>query len=220
MKKMMMVFIGWLLAMGLAFAQVNINSASQQELDGLKGIGPAKAKAIVDFRKKNGPFKSVDDLQKVPGIGPVILRELRADVSVTGATRLPAPVAAPAVKASPPATPHFAQTARPAVGKPAKPAGPARPGQAALTEKPLASPAPAVARPAAPAQPAMPARPALAARPAVPAALPKPALPAQLNPPAKPGLTKPAAPVSGLGKPAVPARPAAPARPAQPPAVN
>lgn len=78
MKKLSMVLAGWLLAMGLAFAQVNINTATKDELDGLKGIGPTKAQAIVDFRKKNGPFKSVDDLQNVPGIGPATLKDCGA----------------------------------------------------------------------------------------------------------------------------------------------
>lgn len=70
-RKLILAISGWLLFVGLAFAQVNINTASKDELDGLKGIGPTKAQAIVDYRTKNGPFNSVDDLQKVPGIGPV-----------------------------------------------------------------------------------------------------------------------------------------------------
>jgi competence protein ComEA len=49
-----------------AFA-VDINTADEKELASVKGIGPAKAKAIVEHRKKNGPFKSVDDLTNVKG---------------------------------------------------------------------------------------------------------------------------------------------------------
>ena len=53
----------------LSFAAVNVNTATVDELDKqLTGIGPAKARAIVEYREKNGPFKSVDDLAKVPGI--------------------------------------------------------------------------------------------------------------------------------------------------------
>ena len=50
--------------------KVDINTANAQTLARvLKGIGPKKAAAIVDFRKKNGPFKAISDLDKVRGIG-------------------------------------------------------------------------------------------------------------------------------------------------------
>jgi competence protein ComEA len=68
------------------FAAVNINTASKDELVALKkGLGPAKAQAIVDYRKANGPFKSVDDLKHVKGIGTKRLEKLRADLTVGGA---------------------------------------------------------------------------------------------------------------------------------------
>lgn len=71
---------------GGAYAAVNINTASQAELETLQGIGPAKAKAIVEYRKKNGPFKSPDDLEKVNGIGPGIMKRVRKDITVGGIT--------------------------------------------------------------------------------------------------------------------------------------
>lgn len=65
-----------------ASAVVNINTATKDELIALPGIGPAKAQAILDYRKLNGPFKSVDDLKNVKGIGAKRLDKLRADLSV------------------------------------------------------------------------------------------------------------------------------------------
>jgi competence protein ComEA len=79
---------------------LNINTASAADLAGLKGIGDAKAKAIVQYREKNGPFKSVEDLRQVKGIGEKLLENLRAHVTV-GST---APAAA--AKAAAPAAHH------------------------------------------------------------------------------------------------------------------
>ena len=63
---------------------ININTASAAELATLKGIGPAKAQAIVDHREKNGQFKTVDDLKLVRGIGDKMLEQLRSHVTVDG----------------------------------------------------------------------------------------------------------------------------------------
>ncbi len=72
---------------------VNINSATATELASLKGLGDAKAKAIVAYREKNGPFKSVDDLDQVSGIGNKLLAALRPQVT-TGAAAASAPAPA------------------------------------------------------------------------------------------------------------------------------
>jgi len=77
---------------GTAFAAVNINTASQAELESLQGIGPAKAKAIIEHREKSGTFASVDDLAKVSGIGQGTIKQLRDVITVEGekATEAPA----------------------------------------------------------------------------------------------------------------------------------
>ena len=82
MKKFLLIAVMLFAFTGAVSAAVNINSATQAELESLQGIGPAKAKAIVDHRKKNGPFKSADDLQNVNGIGPATMKRLRKDITV------------------------------------------------------------------------------------------------------------------------------------------
>ena len=85
------LFIGGLSANGLAAPakslcptpqglpgsdRVRINSADQHTLAAkLRGIGPSKAKAIVQYRKVNGPFRQVEELLEVKGIGPAILKK-------------------------------------------------------------------------------------------------------------------------------------------------
>jgi len=61
---------------------VNINTASQAQLEELPGIGPTKAKAIIDYRLLNGPFLRIEDLEKVKGIGPKTLENIRAKVTL------------------------------------------------------------------------------------------------------------------------------------------
>jgi len=73
--------------------QININTASAAELKDLNGIGDAKAQVIVAYREKNGPFKSVDDLRQVSGIGEKLVEKLRPHVTV-GAAAAPAAAAA------------------------------------------------------------------------------------------------------------------------------
>lgn len=64
-------------------ARVNINRAGAEELDGLPGIGPSTAAAIVAHRQQRGPFRRVDDLSQVRGIGPAKLEQLRPLVTVS-----------------------------------------------------------------------------------------------------------------------------------------
>ena len=86
MKKLLLIIVTLFAFAGLANASVNINSATQAQLETLKGVGPAKAKEIIEYRQKNGPFKTVDDLEKVKGIGPGILKKIHNDISVSGTT--------------------------------------------------------------------------------------------------------------------------------------
>ena len=68
----------------MAFAAVNLNTATASDLDGIKGIGPSKAKAIIDYRSKNGSFKSVEDLKNVKGFGEKSIAKLKGELSVGG----------------------------------------------------------------------------------------------------------------------------------------
>ncbi|MDP2879515.1 MAG: ComEA family DNA-binding protein [Sulfuricella sp.] len=85
MKKLLLILLACFAFSTSVFAgQVNLNNATEVELEALKGVGPVKAKSIVDYRIKNGPFKSVDDLEMVPGFGKKTVDKLRADLTVNG----------------------------------------------------------------------------------------------------------------------------------------
>jgi competence protein ComEA len=96
MKKLVFGLVAFLLSTA-ALAAVNLNTASKDELVGLPGIGPAKAQAIVDYRTANGPFKSVEDVRKVKGIGEKLFQQLKPELSVSGGAKVAA--AAPATQA-------------------------------------------------------------------------------------------------------------------------
>ena len=83
MKKYL-VALAALFSMQWAVASVDLNTANAQQIETLNGIGPAKAKAIVDYRTKNGPFKTTDDLLKIPGIKQGTLSKSRGDITLSG----------------------------------------------------------------------------------------------------------------------------------------
>ena len=84
---------------------VNVNTADAGALaKALNGIGPAKAKAIVAYRDKNGPFKTVDQLAMVEGITQKLIEKNRADIKLGGDKPGPATPAAPAAKPVKPGT--------------------------------------------------------------------------------------------------------------------
>lgn len=61
---------------------ININTADAATLEHLPGIGPATSQAIVDYRNQHGPFRSVEELTNVKGIGPKKMEQIRAFVTV------------------------------------------------------------------------------------------------------------------------------------------
>jgi len=61
---------------------VNINTATAQVLEQVKGIGPKKAQAIIAYRNKNGNFKTVKDLAKVKGFGPKGVKKVQKQLTV------------------------------------------------------------------------------------------------------------------------------------------
>lgn len=63
-------------------SRINLNRATAAELEALPGIGPTRAAAIVEYRQRQGEFKTVEDLVKVRGIGPTTLQGLRDLVTV------------------------------------------------------------------------------------------------------------------------------------------
>ena len=83
LKIILSTLCGCLCWAAVAFAAVDVNTADTKALSGLQGIGPAKAQAIVDYRQKNGPFKTTKDLTKVKGIGPKIVEKLGSEIVIT-----------------------------------------------------------------------------------------------------------------------------------------
>ena len=73
-----------ILFVSVAIAEpVNINHASEQELaENLKGVGPKKAKAIIEYREINGPFYTAEELINVKGIGPKTLEKNKENITV------------------------------------------------------------------------------------------------------------------------------------------
>ena len=64
---------------------ININTATQSELETLSGVGPVIAMAIIQYRQENGPFDEIEAIQAVSGIGPVTFEKIREFVTVGGA---------------------------------------------------------------------------------------------------------------------------------------
>ena len=63
-------------------APVNINTASLEELDALSGVGPSTAQKIIDYRTASGPFKTIDDIKNVSGIGDAKFAAMKDSITV------------------------------------------------------------------------------------------------------------------------------------------
>jgi competence ComEA-like helix-hairpin-helix protein len=112
---------------------VNINTAAPEELRLLPGVGPAKIRAILAYRRVRA-FRTVDELARVKGIGPKMVRALRMHIAVSGPTTaqhvIRADVPADAVSGPEPGLPRPPPPTRPSPPAPARrpPAPPSSPG--------------------------------------------------------------------------------------------
>ncbi|APR36120.1 competence protein ComE [Paraburkholderia sp. SOS3] len=134
---MLCVALAFVLCAGLA-AAVEVNTADQAALESVKGIGPVHAKAIIDERTKNGPFKDADDLAaRVKGIGTKSVKNLEAagltingsGAPPTGAARSSSKSASKSTKSAPPSAATTPQA--PAADAPAAASG----GKASKSKK-------------------------------------------------------------------------------------
>lgn len=75
------IFVGAVVA-GAAAAGVSLNAATAADLEDLPGIGPVLAQRIIAWREANGPFRSIDELSEVSGIGDALMAQLRGEVRV------------------------------------------------------------------------------------------------------------------------------------------
>lgn len=87
MKKLLLSLFVTLAFSGITYAAVDLNTASKEELQAVKGIGEAKAEAIIEYRKQHGPFTKVDDLDKVKGFGDKSVDKLRQELTVGSAAK-------------------------------------------------------------------------------------------------------------------------------------
>ncbi len=60
---------------------ISINTATEEELSTLTGIGQSKAKQIIEYRNTNGPFKTIEDIKQVPGIGDSIYAQIKDSIT-------------------------------------------------------------------------------------------------------------------------------------------
>ena len=78
------LMVGLMMAPGLAGAldKVNINTADKEALSSLTGVGPVTAGRIIEYREKNGPFKSIDEITKIKGIGEKTFQKIKDLITI------------------------------------------------------------------------------------------------------------------------------------------
>lgn len=96
MKKFLLVLAALFAFSSFAMAAVDLNTATKEQLESVKGIGPKKAQDIIDYRKKNGSFKSVSDLKNVKGFGDKSIANMKGQISVGGEARSDMKISKPA----------------------------------------------------------------------------------------------------------------------------
>ncbi|SPB15928.1 competence protein ComE [Caballeronia novacaledonica] len=107
-------------SIGSAWAAVDVNTANSDALRGIKGIGPAKAKAILDERQAHGPFKDASDLgTRVKGMGGKTVQRLEAEGLTIGAASKTA--AATSGNVAPPGAANSAGVTPVSASTPSKP---------------------------------------------------------------------------------------------------
>ncbi|MGC2969093.1 ComEA family DNA-binding protein [Paraburkholderia aspalathi] len=136
LKKLLMLCVALALSLSAGFAAaVEVNSADQAALESVKGIGPVHAKAIIDERTKNGPFKDADDLAtRVKGIGTKSVTNLEAAGLTINGSSTPPTGAKAASKSSSTASTKAAPAAAPAATTAATTTAPAAPAEASGTK--------------------------------------------------------------------------------------
>jgi competence protein ComEA len=118
MKKLIAILFAWCLTTLAFAAPIDINTADAKTIaDSLPGIGLKKAEGVVKYRTEKGPFKSVDDLENVSGIGKKTVERIKQDILIGDAAAPAAPVTSVAV-----ATPVAAPAAPVATPTPVAPA--------------------------------------------------------------------------------------------------
>ena len=69
-------------ALAPAFTPVDLNTADEETLSALTGIGPALARRIIDYRRENGPFPSIEEIMEVKGIGQSVFQQIQREITV------------------------------------------------------------------------------------------------------------------------------------------